>query len=90
MQAYKQIIGNATKIIIDEIHLLSDPGRAVKILYDNNDSLQIIVTGSSSLHIKNKTSESMAGRSIFYHLYPLSYGEYLYQTGAELKISNNK
>ncbi len=88
MQVYKQLIGNAQQIIIDEIHLLSNPGRAVKILHDNDASLQIMVTGSSSLHIRNTTSESMAGRSIFYHLYPLSYGEYLYQTGAEKKMTN--
>jgi len=87
MQVYKQIIGDARQIIIDELHLISNPGRAVKILYDNNRDLQIIVTGSSSLHIKNKTGESMAGRSIFYKMHPLMYSEYLYQTDAEKNIS---
>jgi hypothetical protein len=85
---YKQIIGPAKQIIIDEIHLITDPGRAVKILYDQFEGLQIIVTGSSSLHIKNKTAESMAGRSIYYYMHPLTYSEYLVQSGIEAKLNN--
>ncbi len=77
--SYKQIIRNSKQIILDELHLLSDPGRAVKIIYDQIPDIQIIVTGSSALHIKNKTGESMAGRSIGYKLYPLTFSEYLYQ-----------
>lgn len=80
---YKQVIGNYKQIIIDELHLLSNPGRVVKIMYDQIPDIQIIVTGSSSFQIRNKTSESMAGRAIDYHLYPLTLGEYLYQLGIE-------
>ncbi len=80
---YKSLLGKSNLIIIDEIHLLTNPGRAVKIFYDQIDNLKIIVTGSSSLHIKNKTSESMAGRAIEYYLFPLTYAEYLYQSNIE-------
>lgn len=80
LSSYRQIIGRSKQIIIDEIHLLSDPGRAVKILYDQIEDIQIIATGSSSLHIKNRTGESLAGRKIDYHLYPLTFNEYLYQS----------
>ncbi len=79
ISSYKQIIGKSKQIILDELHLLSEPGRAVKIIYDQIEDINIIVTGSSSLHIKNKTGESMAGRSIGYNLYPLTFSEYLYQ-----------
>ena len=80
---YRNLIGKSNQIVIDELHLLTDPGRAVKIFYDQIENLKIIVTGSSSLHIKNKTSESMAGRAIEYYLFPLTYGEYLYQRKIE-------
>jgi hypothetical protein len=80
---YRRLIGNAKQIIIDELHLLSNPGRAVKLIYDQIKGVQIIVTGSSSLHVKNKTAESMAGRAIDYYLFPLTYWEYLYQQGIE-------
>ncbi|PIZ47792.1 hypothetical protein CO180_00280 [candidate division WWE3 bacterium CG_4_9_14_3_um_filter_41_6] len=80
---YKSLIGNTGLIFLDELHLLSNPGRAVKLIYDQIPNVRIIVTGSSSLHIKNKTAESMAGRAIDYHLYPLTFGEFLYQRGTE-------
>jgi len=79
ISAYKQMIGDAKLIIIDEVHLLSNPGRAIKIIYDQLEDIKIIVKGSSALHIKNKTGESLAGRKIDYHLYPLTFGEYLEQ-----------
>ncbi len=79
ISSYKHLIKNATKIVLDEVHLINEPGRAVKILYDQLESVEIIVTGSSALHIKNRTGESLAGRSIVYHLYPLTFSEYLFQ-----------
>lgn len=91
---YKQMYVPSTKtLVIDEIHLLKDPGRAAKIIYDQVPNMNLIVTGSSSLHIKNKMGESLAGRKIDYFLYPLTFGEYLYQSGVsdvlETKIINN-
>lgn len=83
LNTYRAILGQHQQIILDELHLLSDPGRAVKIIYDQLPSIQLIVTGSSSFHIKNKTSQSLAGRKIDYHLYPLTFSEYLVQTGVE-------
>ena len=80
---YKTLIGSEKQIIIDELHLISNPGRAVKLIYDQIPNTQIIITGSSSLHIKNKTSESMAGRAINYFLHPLTFWEYLFQIGIE-------
>lgn len=84
ISVYKQIIPPRTaEIVIDEIHMLSDPGRAAKIIYDQIPQAKLIITGSSSLQIKNKTTESLAGRKIEYHLYPLTFSEILYQKGIE-------
>lgn len=74
-------------IILDEIHLLSDPGRAAKIIYDHMPNHELIITGSSAFNIKNKASESMAGRKIDYHLYPLTLSEYLVQQNLESELS---
>lgn len=89
IETYKQVLGQHKQIIIDELHLLSNPGRAVKIIYDQLPDIKLIVTGSSSFHIKNKTSESMAGRKIDYHLYPLTFSEYLTQTKTETQLNYN-
>ena len=90
IQTYKTLIGKDVKhIVVDEVHLLSDPGRAVKILYDQMEDLKITITGSSSLHIKNKTGESLAGRKIDYRMYPLTFSEYLQQQNIEQKLNFN-
>lgn len=87
INAYKQMIQPDTElVIIDEIHLLSNPGRCAKIIHDQMPHIKLVITGSSSLHIKNKTAESLAGRKIEYHLYPLTFSEYLFQTGSESNL----
>lgn len=90
IETYKTLVNeNSKEIIIDEIHLLSNPGRAIKIIYDQMEDLKIIITGSSSFHIKNKTGESLAGRKIDYNIYPLTFSEYLNQKGIEKKLNFN-
>ena len=90
IESYKTLIKqDAKEIILDEVHLLSNPGRAVKILYDQMEQLRIVITGSSSLHIKNKTGESLAGRKIDIHMYPLTFSEYLNQKGIEEELNYN-
>lgn len=90
IEAYKTLIGiDAREIIIDEIHLLENPGRAIKIIYDQFEKVKLIITGSSSFHIKNKTGESLAGRKIDYNIYPLTFSEYLNQKGIEDNLNYN-
>ncbi len=90
IETYKTLInGQAKEIIIDEIHLLDNPGRAVKIIYDQLKNMRIIITGSSSFHIKNKTGESLAGRKIDYNIFPLTFSEYLNQKGIENDLNFN-
>ncbi len=78
---------NKKEIIIDKIHLLTNPGQAAKIIYDQIPNCKLIITGSSSFHIKNKTGESLAGRKIDYYLYPLTFSEYLQQKGIESELN---
>lgn len=90
IETYKTLIDkNSKEIIIDEIHLLNNPGRAIKIIYDQIKKIRIIITGSSSFHIKNKTGESLAGRKIDYNMYPLTFSEYLNQKGIEKDLNFN-
>ncbi|HUD44787.1 MAG TPA: ATP-binding protein [Patescibacteria group bacterium] len=85
---YKQLLNsNGGIVVIDEIQNLKDPGRAAKIFYDQLSEYKLIITGSSAFNIKNKSSESLAGRKIDYHLYPLTLSEYLVQNGLESNLS---
>ena len=90
IETYKALINKKQdKLIIDEIHLLSDPGRAAKIIYDQLEDVKLIITGSSAFHIKNKTGESLAGRKLDYKLYPLTFSEYLVQNNIEANLNFN-
>lgn len=89
ISVYQQLVPQHMPIVvIDEIQLLSNPGRAAKILYDQMPGLKLIITGSSAMMIKHNTGESLAGRKIDYHLYPLTFSEYLVQQGIENDISD--
>jgi uncharacterized protein len=88
IHSYRQFM-RAKEVVLDEIHLLSDPGRAAKIIHDQMPDTRLIITGSSALHIKNHSAESLAGRKIDYHLFPLTFSEYLYQTGAEETLQSD-
>lgn len=85
---YRQLLNSdSSLVVIDEIHKLSDPGRAAKIFFDQLPQHKLIITGSSAFNIKNKATESLAGRKIDYHLYPLTLSEYLVQNGLEDNLS---
>jgi predicted AAA+ superfamily ATPase len=70
-------------IIFDEIQTLNDPSNLLKLLHDHFPALKIIATGSSSLQIKSKFSDSLAGRKHVYQLEPLSFDEFLLFRGED-------
>jgi predicted AAA+ superfamily ATPase len=71
----KNLIGHKRIILIDEAQRVKNIGVTLKLITDNIDSIQLIVTGSSSLDIQNRLNESLTGRKIEYRLYPFSTGE---------------
>lgn len=89
ISAYRQLIAPQNNlVVIDEIQLLTNPGRAAKILYDQIPGLRLVITGSSALMIQHTAVESLAGRKIDYHLYPLTFSEYIVQQQIETKLTD--
>lgn len=76
-------IEEPTLIVFDEIQLLEDPSNMLKLIYDHFPNLKIIATGSSSLQIKAKFSDSLAGRKKIYKIEPLDFDEFLLFKGEE-------
>jgi len=62
-------------LFIDEAQRVPEIGLNLKILTDEIPSLKILVTGSSSLDIASKISESLTGRKQVYNLYPFAIQE---------------
>lgn len=70
-------------IFLDEIQKLNNFQNKIKVYYDLYPNLKFIISGSTSLFIKKRTQESLAGRVISYYINPLSFDEYLLFTEKE-------
>lgn len=73
----RQLMGSSDIVLIDEAQRLTDPGLTLKIIYDQIPSVQVIATGSSSFHLKNRVSDALTGRYLDFRLYPFSFSELL-------------
>jgi predicted AAA+ superfamily ATPase len=64
--------------LIDEIQYLDNPSNFLKLLYDKYaGKIKLIVTGSSSLELKAKFQDSLAGRKVTFEITPLDFEEFL-------------
>ena len=66
-------------IFIDEIQHMEEAGLFVKGVIDARLGIPLVVTGSSSFHLRSRTRESLAGRAVRQRLLPFSLGEWLRQ-----------
>lgn len=70
--------------LLDEIQYLRDPSKFIKLIVDHHsDELKLVVTGSSALSIRMKFRDSLVGRKIVFHLYPLDFREALVFKGED-------
>jgi len=64
-------------IFLDEIQYIEKWQHILKRYYDTRQNIKFIVSGSSSLFLKKRTTESLAGRIYEFKLKPLSFEEFL-------------
>ncbi len=64
-------------LFLDEIQKLGDWASRIKLLYDLNPNLKIIVSGSARITVFKGTRESLAGRFFEFPVKPLDFDEYL-------------
>jgi len=82
----KNLIDDAKLVFIDEGQKVETLGQTLKLLVDHyKKEKQIIVTGSSSFNILDKTEEPLTGRKFVFNLFPLSLEE-MYPEKDVLKI----
>lgn len=70
-------LGNPEILVIDEAQRVPEVGRIIKGWFDSNISCKIILLGSSSLHLLDRTAEPLTGRNLKCILSPLTIGEAL-------------
>lgn len=64
-------------VFIDEIQYLDNPSSFLKIIADHYKNIHLIVSGSSTFDIKTKFTNSLAGRTINFEVFPLSFAEFI-------------
>jgi len=67
---------NPCVIALDEIQLVPIITSIIKYYYDTY-KIKFLVTGSSSFYLKNRFTESLAGRKRIFEMFPLNFEEYL-------------
>ncbi|MCB9791071.1 AAA family ATPase [Candidatus Nomurabacteria bacterium] len=77
LEIFRKMFSDPSLIVIDEALKIENIGRAVKLIGDNMDDIKVILTGSSSFDLANKTGESLTGRKIILTLYPVPQKEIL-------------
>ena len=71
-----KLTGSARIVFIDEAQKVPNIGQSLKLLVDAyGREKQLIVSGSSSIHLMDQTQEALTGRKWTFHLYPLSLEE---------------
>ncbi|HIE32387.1 MAG TPA: ATP-binding protein [Methanosarcinales archaeon] len=76
-------LAGRTYIFLDEIQKLAGWQNQVKYYYDTYPHLKFFVSGSSSLFLREKAEESLAGRIFLFQLPVLSFSEFLMLKGEE-------
>ena len=64
-------------LLIDEAQYCPDLGQKLKLIYDLFDNVKLVITGSSSLELKNQTGKFLVGRILEFDLLPLNFYEYI-------------
>ena len=69
-QAFLDSVGGG-RIVLDEIHRLSNPSELLKIAADHYPEIQVVATGSSTLGASTKFRDTLVGRKTELWLTPL-------------------
>ncbi|MDP4663352.1 MAG: ATP-binding protein [Salibacteraceae bacterium] len=85
---WKQILGKAETLIIDEAQRIQEIGLKIKLITDQINNVKVILSGSSAFELKNQINEPLTGRKWEYELYPFSFQELSNYTNLVQELSN--
>lgn len=72
----RSIIGKNTFVFIDEAQRIKEIGLIAKMITDQFQEVELLISGSSALEINNSTQEPLTGRKFEYQLFPISWEEF--------------
>ena len=68
----KRFIGNKDLLVIDEAQEIPNIGINLKLIVDHIQHVRVLVTGSCSFDLANKTGEPLTGRKYTLKMFPIS------------------
>lgn len=71
----RQIIGDHTRIFIDEAQRIKNIGILLKIIHDRIDNVSVLASGSSVIGLNEEINEPLTGRKWEFNLFPFSWEE---------------
>lgn len=77
---WQSILGDYTTVFIDEAQRIPEIGLGVKIIHDEIPEVKVLLSGSSALDLNSKIKEPLTGRKWEFHLYPISWKEWVGHT----------
>lgn len=90
VKSYERLLKKDTSsgkyvFLFDEIQKIENWEEQLKRLYDENQNIKFVISGSESLFIRKKSRESLAGRIYEFHIKTLSFKEYLNFKGKQFE-----
>jgi len=76
----KQLLGNASVVVIDEAQRIDGVGLTTKMMIDEL-GIKVILSGSSALELNNRIQEPLTGRKWTCHLFPITWKELVQHNG---------
>lgn len=76
IEQLKNIIGSYKIVFIDEAQRIENIGITLKLITDQIDTVQLLISGSSAFELNNQTMEPLTGRKWEYRLFPISWPEF--------------
>ena len=71
-------------LFLDEIQKVNDWENKIKVYYDIYPNLKFFISGSASVSLRKKSTESLAGRIMDFQMKLLSFGELIEMNGRDL------
>lgn len=83
IEDFKELYQNQSLVLLDEFQYANDGGKKLKYLFDTTKT-KYIISGSSSLDLKFQTGKYLVGRMLTFHLWPLTFQEFLHHKDPKL------
>ncbi len=90
LQGFSENSNSRVYVALDEIQYLDNPTNFLKMIHDHYPWIKLLVSGSSTLEIRQKFRDSLVGRKVVFELDSFSWNEFLKAKSPELFLKRTR